>query len=290
MSDTYEINGVKITPAAGGYYDLNHTSLAEPERVRGKEKAEQRAGEIAKAAEKPEGSMDGQGDLPNGILNTGAGGDIIAPGDTRSAAERVQERDNGIERSEHAERQPTAADRAAETQKVIDDTLNNEKPKGDASGKGDDKDAQIAALKAQNASLQGENKALDDRMANIEAMLTKLTTVTTTDEPLPQVDASVPRAYTGQMDPKTKASLKQMGIEVRTIVLEENESIPPTGLFVGHNGKSYMIKPGEEVDVPDFILSVLDDAVMAAPIVDSTSQKVLGYRNRSKYPYRNITK
>jgi len=130
---------------------------------------------------------------------------------------------------------------------------------------------------------------MQKRLAELEAAQ-PVVTVTTT-EPAAQpgvVPGFVPREYAGRMDPRTKQALADLGFGVTTIVLEENDSIPPTGLFIGHNGKAYMIKPGEEVDVPNFIISVLDDAVMSTPIVNDADKKVLGYRDRSKYPYRVI--
>ncbi len=218
MSNTYEVDGVTVTTIGGGYYDLTHPSLTDPERVQGKEKAEMRAREIAKAAEKPEGQMEPQGELDAPI-------EIASP---------VADPDD------------------------------------------------IVALKAKLAAAEARAEELEKAASPI------VTTVTAAEPSQPAIPATLPREYTGQMDPKAKAALKKMGIGISTIVLEENDSIPPTGLFISHNGRPYQIKPGEEVDVPDFLISVLDDAVMSAPMVDSTTQKILGYRNRSKYPYRRV--
>lgn len=276
MSDAYDIDGVTVTPHGGGYYDLTHASLPDgTERVQGKEKAEARAAAIAKAAEKPEGSMEPQGDLTasGDTLQGRAGGDIIKPGDQRSAAERNQERAAGFP-------DPKPADKPADDGAPVKDPAKAaEEPKPD----------EMAALKDALAAAQGEIKAANaraDALANAAAPL--VTTVTAQAADDAAIPAHVPREYAGQMDDKTKTALKKIGVGVSTIVLEENDSIPPTGLFIGHNGRSYQIKPGEEVDVPDFLISVLDDAVMSAPVVDSATQKVLGYRNRSKYPYRRV--
>lgn len=107
----------------------------------------------------------------------------------------------------------------------------------------------------------------------------------------PEVDeghmqrAQAPKEYTGIM---TAAEKKGMPKTTR-IILEENESIPPTGLYLGHNGRGYMIATGEPVDVPNFLLDVLDNAVMAQAVVDPRTQKVVGYRDRMRFPYRRVS-
>jgi hypothetical protein len=57
-----------------------------------------------------------------------------------------------------------------------------------------------------------------------------------------------------------------------TIVLEDSADIPPTGLFVGHNGTSYIIKTGEVVSVPAGVMGILRDAIVMKP--------VLGFNNK----------
>lgn len=77
--------------------------------------------------------------------------------------------------------------------------------------------------------------------------------------------------------------------ETVRIAIEENDSIPPTGLFVGLNGRGYLIRPGEEVNVPPGVIEILDNAVMEAPIVDPSTKRVVGYRKRLRYPYRRVS-
>lgn len=73
------------------------------------------------------------------------------------------------------------------------------------------------------------------------------------------------------------------------IVLEENDEIPPTGLFVALNGKGYLIVPGEEVDIPKGVAEILSHAVMSTPSIDPATKQVIGYRERMRYPYRTIS-
>ncbi len=70
------------------------------------------------------------------------------------------------------------------------------------------------------------------------------------------------------------------------IQLEEDPSIPPTGLFIGHNGDAFMLKPGVPAKVPQRLLNVLDDAVLSMPVTDTETGQVVGYRDRRAHPYR----
>ncbi len=72
------------------------------------------------------------------------------------------------------------------------------------------------------------------------------------------------------------------------IVLEENDNIPPTGQFISVNGRTWMLRPGEEVDVPVAVVNVLNDAVQDVPTIDPGTKQVTGYRKRHRFPYRII--
>lgn len=74
------------------------------------------------------------------------------------------------------------------------------------------------------------------------------------------------------------------------IVLSENDDIPPTGLFLGHNGRGYLVQTGVEVDIPNYVLDIINQAVMSTPIIDPETRQVTGYRNRLRYPYQIVTK
>lgn len=91
------------------------------------------------------------------------------------------------------------------------------------------------------------------------------------------------------IEPEIKVrKAKPLVKDTMRIVLEENDDIPPTGLFLGHNGKGYLIRPGEPVDVPKHIVEILDHAVMSSPQIDPSTKQVIGYRERMKYPYRIV--
>lgn len=92
--------------------------------------------------------------------------------------------------------------------------------------------------------------------------------------------------------------LAKIGIELKApmgmpnstwIILDDNDDIPPTGLFVGHNGTGFLIQTGVPVRVPDHVLAILDDAVMDAPITDPQTKQVMGYRPRPRYSYRRVS-
>lgn len=89
------------------------------------------------------------------------------------------------------------------------------------------------------------------------------------------------------IDTKAKAPAKPKTVR---IILEENENIPPTGLFVGENGRGYLIRPGEEVDIPTGVLEILTNAVVSVPTIDPQSLQVIGYREKMLYPHRIIAR
>lgn len=96
----------------------------------------------------------------------------------------------------------------------------------------------------------------------------------------PGADLESPPATTTQ---KAKGMPDHVWIQV-----EENDDIPPTGLFIGHNGTGYLLRTGEPVRVPWFILDILDHAVATVTMTDPTTRQVIGHRDRRRYPYRRV--
>lgn len=138
-----------------------------------------------------------------------------------------------------------------------------------------------------NVTISAEELAkLRADAADAAALREQIATVRTTDGAPPPTIVGVPNEFTGVMSDEQKAALK---IGFTRIILEDNADIPPTGLFLSHNGRPYMIQPGEVVDIPDFLREILDHAVISVPLVDSKTQQVIGYRDRSKYPYRRVS-
>lgn len=72
------------------------------------------------------------------------------------------------------------------------------------------------------------------------------------------------------------------------IILEENEAIPPTGQFFGHNGDGFYLRAGEVAEVPERIINILNDSEMKSPVVDPGTKQVVDWRPRLRYPYRIV--
>jgi hypothetical protein len=72
------------------------------------------------------------------------------------------------------------------------------------------------------------------------------------------------------------------------IILEDSDLIPPTGQFISCNGRAYMVQTGKRVEVPEEIISVLNDAITSHAITNSDGE-VLGYRDRMRFPYRLVS-
>ena len=73
------------------------------------------------------------------------------------------------------------------------------------------------------------------------------------------------------------------------ILLEENDNIPPTGLPLGANGIGFILRAGVEVDVPLTVLDILEHAVISLPVMDPSTQQVVGHRDQRRYPFRVIS-
>lgn len=89
-------------------------------------------------------------------------------------------------------------------------------------------------------------------------------------------------------DNSDKGRMDEVPMEKIRIYLEENDNIPPTGQFFSANGRTALLRPGEEADVPMWIVNVLNDAVEQIAQVDPVTRQVVGYRPRLRFPYRVI--
>lgn len=98
-----------------------------------------------------------------------------------------------------------------------------------------------------------------------------------------------PKPATKKTAAKKPAAKKTSGDEVKRtwIILQKNDEIPPSGLFIGHNGVGYNLKAGKKAHVPDFLLDVLDNAVVKKPVIGDNG-RVVGYEDSPRFPYQVV--
>lgn len=105
------------------------------------------------------------------------------------------------------------------------------------------------------------------------------------------VAAEEPKAEAKKAAPKRKAPAKSADpkADYVRIKLAHNRDIPPSGLYLGHNGKGYLLKPGVEADVPEFLLDILDNAVQSVPVTGPNGQ-VESWEEQPRFMYSIIRK
>ena len=103
----------------------------------------------------------------------------------------------------------------------------------------------------------------------------------------PQGAAPADKPAAKKAPAKKKPVAKKDDVERTWIILAKNDDIPPSGLFIGHNGVGYNLKPGKKAHVPNFLLNVLDDAVVKKPIVGDNG-RVIGYEDSPRFPYQVV--
>ena len=104
------------------------------------------------------------------------------------------------------------------------------------------------------------------------------------------IENDVPMPSNGRVAVPSKKVVEAVPVVKRKvrIILEENPEIPPTGQFFSVNDAAYVLRPGEEADVPEELVNVLDDAIMDMPIMQG--DKIVGYRKRLRFPYRVLAR
>jgi len=99
----------------------------------------------------------------------------------------------------------------------------------------------------------------------------------------PKEDTAKPAAK----KPAAKKAGGKAQVKRIRIILAKNDDVPPSGLFIGHNGVGYQLKAGKPADVPEFLLDVLDNAVVKKPIVGDNG-RIIGHEDSPRFPYQVV--
>jgi hypothetical protein len=76
--------------------------------------------------------------------------------------------------------------------------------------------------------------------------------------------------------------------KTHTIMLENSDLIPASGLPIGVNGKTYLLRAGVKAEVPPEVLEILKNAVMSVPMQDPMTGQVVRYQDKLRYPYQRL--
>lgn len=106
--------------------------------------------------------------------------------------------------------------------------------------------------------------------------------------PPPPAEAFVPAVPKVLTGPQDSSGRDEAWYEERTwVMLDDGPDIPPTGVPLSVNGEVCMVLPNEPVHMKNKYVEVMDHAIISIPVIDS-GQKVIGHRERHRFPYRKV--
>lgn len=94
-------------------------------------------------------------------------------------------------------------------------------------------------------------------------------------------------AYVRAQTKENVAPAPQTVPRMRKIILDPHDDIPANGgLYVGYNGRQFLLPTNRAVLVPQGVISVLDDAVLQVAVRDPDTMKFIGSRPAKRFQYR----
>lgn len=94
-------------------------------------------------------------------------------------------------------------------------------------------------------------------------------------------------AYVQAQQGKDTAPAPQTVPRMRKIILDPHDDIPANGgLYVGYNGRQFLLPTNRAILVPQGVISVLDDAVLQVAVRDPDTMKFIGSRPAKRFQYR----
>lgn len=134
---------------------------------------------------------------------------------------------------------------------------------------------------AEAAHLSAEHSLPSMTLEQARAMVAALEQAQAAPQPV-RNDGVEPTAMQRQTANMSAALMKRI-----VIVLEENDNIPPTGLFIQYNGVPFILRTGVEASVPLPLCEILDNAKTHVAITDG-AHRIVAYRPKLRFPYREV--
>lgn len=132
---------------------------------------------------------------------------------------------------------------------------------------------------------QGAPANVEAHIAALAQQISALTALVATT--VQQQAAGMKFVGVNEQQPLPELPLTPMNEKRIRIVLEDNDEIPPGGQFMQLDGRPFLLRSGEPVDVPVGLVDILDHALRSVPVCDE-NRNIIGYRDRLRFPYRVV--